>query len=377
MRPRIVIGAGFGDEGKGNTTSFLVSQEQNPLVVRFNGGHQAGHTVVFNGKRHVFSSFGSGTLQGAATFISRFCTIYPFAIFNEYETLQKLGITPILFIDPLCPVTTPFDIINNQAQELIKKHGTVGVGFGATIERHEAQYKIFAQDLQFPDVLRMKLLEYQTYFRQRSTYSTSEYKQVEEQFLNQAEIFQKLDGIEIRRPDIHSHSRVIFEGAQGILLDQNFGFFPYVTRSNTTCKNAMRLIDEWNLEKWPEVYYVTRSYQTRHGRGPMTNEGLLPALINNKDETNVNGIWQGKLRTGLLDLDLLRYAIKCDVNLFPHNIHNLVITCIDQTGMPFIATSNKETCQITAKGMANSFSFVAFIQLLTNVSPEYTTFVNH
>lgn len=73
----IVIGAGFGDEGKGTMVNYLCKQSNKPLVVRFNGGHQMGHGVVENDVRHIFSNFGSGTLVGAPTYISEFCTVDP------------------------------------------------------------------------------------------------------------------------------------------------------------------------------------------------------------------------------------------------------------------------------------------------------------
>jgi len=84
----IVVGLGYGDEGKGLTTDFLCGQSKFPLVIRFNGGHQAGHTVVTkDGVRHVFSSFGAGTLRNAPTYWSRYCTFSPAYLLYELESL--------------------------------------------------------------------------------------------------------------------------------------------------------------------------------------------------------------------------------------------------------------------------------------------------
>lgn len=137
----IVVGLGFGDEGKGLTTSFLCSQTKNPLVVRFNGGHQAGHTVVYKDQRHVFSNFGSGTLQGVPTYWSEFCTFYPVTFLKEFELLSSV-VDPVIFINPLCPVTTPFDVEDNRVYEETHQHGSVGVGFGATLQRQQDHYKL-------------------------------------------------------------------------------------------------------------------------------------------------------------------------------------------------------------------------------------------
>ena len=150
----IIIGANFGDEGKGLTTSFLCSQVKNPIVVRFNGGHQAGHTVVYNNKRHVFSSFGSGTLQNVPTYWSKFCTFYPIGFMNELKLLNN----PQIFVHPLCPVTTPFDVETNKSLNAVNKNGSCEVGFGTTIQRHEdANYKLFVQDLFHEKILIAKL----------------------------------------------------------------------------------------------------------------------------------------------------------------------------------------------------------------------------
>ena len=125
---KAVIGLGFGDEGKGFTTDYLCSQHPNSLVVRFNGGHQAGHTVVYNGLRHVFSNFGSGTLRGCPTYWSEHCTVDPIGVLNELIVLRDNGVTPKLYIDAECPITTPFDIHNNRKVEDSNSHGSCGVG---------------------------------------------------------------------------------------------------------------------------------------------------------------------------------------------------------------------------------------------------------
>lgn len=160
MKPdtRIVIGLGFGDEGKGLTTAFL-SREPKSLVVRFSGGHQAGHTVVKDGYRHVFAQFGSGTLHGAATYWSKYCTFDPAAFMLEHKKLTEAGYTPEIYVDRLAQVTTFYDIFFNQALEKYNQHGSVGVGFAATIERHEGPVKIFVQDLLHHEILKRKLKE--------------------------------------------------------------------------------------------------------------------------------------------------------------------------------------------------------------------------
>ena len=154
MTNKAVIGLGFGDEGKRIFTDYLCSQSINPLVVRFSGGQQAGHTVVMNGTRHVFSNFGAGTLRGAPSYFSRFCTIDPVGIVNELSVLLDKGLNPLLFIDAKCPVTTPYDVKYNQHNN---KHGSCGVGVGDTINREENYYSLTFADLFYPWVLKTKL----------------------------------------------------------------------------------------------------------------------------------------------------------------------------------------------------------------------------
>lgn len=318
----IVIGTCFGDEGKGLTTSFLCSQTRNPLVVRFNGGHQAGHTVVHNGNRHVFSSFGAGSLQGVPTYWSKYCTFYPVALVNELIQLRPISPRdPLLYVNPLCPVTTPYDIYFNQKDKESLRNGSVGVGFGATIKRHESYYKLYVQDLFHEKVLHEKLKKIRTYYW-GSTVNSCWFPPDYEYFLQCCARLKEI--IILRSDEVMRHFEPIFEGAQGILLDQDFGFFPNVTRSNTTTKNALK------LKRSKEVFYITRTYQTRHGNGFMSNEREKLELKNNEKETNKRGGFQGEFRTSKLDIDLLNYSLQCDNNFSSHLKKNLVVTCNDQ-----------------------------------------------
>jgi adenylosuccinate synthase len=358
MKYSIVLGAQFGDEGKGSFTNYLCSQSKKPIVIRFNGGHQAGHTVLHDGNRHTFSSFGSGTLQNVPTFWSKFCTVFPTAVLNEYNVLKELGIKPNIYFDPLCPITTPYDVLANIQISRQNNHGTVGVGFGTTINRQEAFYKLHYQDLFNKTVLEAKMANIKQYYgnmhhtfdmdaRLKSWYDCID-------FLIEEGVFTKTP------IDFYIYDHVIFEGAQGILLDQDFGFFPNVTRSNTTSKNVQTLLSELEIETgtedWfnqlhPDVYYITRPYQTRHGVGFMSNRDLMidekfikPALINTENEINIDGGEQGIFRKSILDLDLLQYAIECDNNFSKYYNKTIVITCLDQLKEPkeINYTINKE-----------------------------------
>lgn len=315
MTSKAVIGLGFGDEGKGLTTNFLCLQNPDALVVRYSGGQQAGHTVVLDGKRHVFSNFGSGTLNGNPTYWSRFCTLDPFGLYNEMQILLKLGAVPFIYIDGKCPITTPMDKELNQSNKNNLSDGTCGVGVGATLYREEKFFSLLFEDLFSPSVLDIKL----KIFRERMPEVSDEQIDV---FKHCVKYITEHRNIKLTY-GIPKNNGIIFEGSQGLLLDQHYGFFPHVTRSNTGSVNIAE------LGYIPEFFCITRAYQTRHGNGPMTNEDIEHKFNLNPLETNVFNDFQGKFKVSLLDLDLLEYGIMKD-SLISRHRDNLVITCLDQ-----------------------------------------------
>lgn len=328
MKPsQIVLGCGFGDEGKGKVVSYLCSHSSNPLVTRFCGGHQAGHHVVLSNKLdHVFSNFGSGTLQGFDTYWSQFCTVDPVGILNERDVLKGKGVDPVLYLNELCPVTTCLDKLANRTNKANREHGTCGVGIGQTFKREEDHYSLLVRDLYNPTVLKIKMKLLESYYG----FSTG----IKEFLSNCAELISvktirkvsSMPGV-----DGKIYDRVIFEGSQGLLLDQNIGFFPHVTRGNTGTINPSMLVRSTEVLQGNgpvDIYVVTRAYQTRHGNGPMTNENLPHRILPNPYENNFDSELQGKFRRSLLDLDLLKYAVSSDYMLSRLKF-TLVITCLD------------------------------------------------
>lgn len=323
-----VLGLGYGDEGKGLMVSTLCERYKGSslAVVRFNGSCQAGHTVVLpDGRKHIFSHFGSGTLQGVPTIWSKMCPVSPSAMLVEWDQLVKLGCTPVLDVDPCCPIITPWDVIANHSSATNLAHGTCGVGFGACVKRHEeTPYKVYARDLDYHWILKQKLIAIQRFYQQSQDPST-----IDPDF--DAECMDKfLADCESFRSKIFCHRKFdysihIFEGAQGILLDQTHGLFPHVTRSNTTSQNIRDLGFQLN-----EIYYMSRSYLTRHGNGPMPFENQSEH-IPNPNETNVLNRFQGFFRTAPLNAELLSYALEVEYKyVTPQASKNWVITCMDQ-----------------------------------------------
>lgn len=318
---KAVIGLGFGDESKGVVTDYLCSTiDGSVAVARFSGGHQAGHTVEYKNIRHVFSNFGSGSLRGIPTIWSKFCTVDPIGICKELKVLRSKGVDPSLYIDPNCPITTPFDKMANTSCNTTVSHGSCGVGFGATIEREEKLYSLLAGDLLYPSVMIEKYKLIKKYYKipdNTPKFTTMMQQLAETEYFDACEQLLKEPKIKI---GYYPADTIIYEGSQGLMLDKNIGFFPHVTRSNTGTTNLR------SLGVCPELYLVTRCYQTRHGNGPMTNENVAHNIIRDSKETNVSHQYQGDFRISLLDMDLIKYAISRDTGI---KKFKLVITCLE------------------------------------------------
>ncbi|MDH3295165.1 MAG: adenylosuccinate synthetase [Acidimicrobiia bacterium] len=334
---RIVVDLGFGDSGKGLTVDHLVEQAPDTsLVVRFSGGHQVGHTVVRGGRCHTFSNFGAGTLLGAPTYYLPDTTLFPPAALLERRALTP--VEPEVLVHPLAMVTTTYDVAWNQATERVNRHGSCGVGFGATVERHQKGIALYAKDLTNSWVTGHKLAAVNAYYRARAAGSAVEaayetevtdlddevFAAIGRQFIETVTLV-TADGLPADRPNL------VFEGSQGIMLDQIHGIFPHVTRADTTSKGALALLRSIGWADPVDIHYVTRCYQTRHGNGPMSSIDPV-ALGHTEAEANVTNRYQGEFRTAELDLDLINYALTTDAahhGGFTVRKH-LIVTCLDQ-----------------------------------------------
>ncbi|HJZ94683.1 MAG TPA: adenylosuccinate synthetase [Gemmataceae bacterium] len=341
MRATAVIGANFGDEGKGLLTDYLAAQDPaGTVVVRFNGGAQAGHTVITPaGRRHVFHHFGSGSLAGARTFLSRHFIVNPFLWDKERKELPDLALP--MHVDRRAMLTTPFDMLVNQEAERFRgnhRHGSCGIGINETVERCGGPLATVVADIDRPTRLR-ELLEGiaerslsrleqlavapSPFFLEmvRSEALVASYLELCDQFRWAEHL---VDG----PAALPGFRHVVFEGAQGLLLDERHRFFPHVTRSRTGIHNVARIAAEVGLQEL-EVVYVTRTYLTRHGAGPFPTE--RPGL-SFPDPTNAPNEWQGALRFGDLDIPLMAESIANDLSdtgglrVAPY----LAVTCLDQ-----------------------------------------------
>lgn len=323
MKARVVIGAGFGDEGKGKLVDFLCGEGAD-LCVRFNGGAQAGHTVDSPIGRHVFGHLGSGTFTGVPTYLSEHFIVNPRAFIRELAEVNAIAplLSPKVYVSPQAIVTTPLDVLANQAQETLRgnqKHGSCGMGIFQTIERHKEASLYVGDALGSTFTLDKKVSRAFDVAIQRMTKEQRELAWVKKVVENRARIFEVFT-YELRNfantakvsDAVLSQAKLpVFEGAQGLLLDQNnLDFFPHLTPSNTGLKNVIELLGLERPESI-EVTYVIRSYLTRHGSGPLPHERHVVAHV---DQTNVENEWQGQLRQAPLNLDLVLKAIKDDLS---------------------------------------------------------------
>jgi adenylosuccinate synthase len=311
-----VVDLGFGDAGKGTVVDWLCATSPVHAVVRFNGGAQAGHTVVTDdGRTHTFAQFGSGTLRGVPTFLSRHMVVDPLALTAEADHLSTVDVPDpwaLLRVDRFALVATPYHRIANQARELARgaaRHGSCGMGVGETVAHaldHPGDAVRFG-DLSRPLVLRRKLRHLREWLD--GTLAglgggaagppvedcATAYELIAERVTTATQSY--MDSLLTTGP-------CVFEGAQGVLLDEWRGFHPYTTWSTTTFDNVVDLgaVDAARVG-------VLRCFTTRHGAGPMVTEdaALTRSLV---DPHNPTGPWQGAFRVGHFDAVAHRYAVE-------------------------------------------------------------------
>ncbi|MFL5318896.1 MAG: adenylosuccinate synthetase [Myxococcaceae bacterium] len=332
-RAFVVVDLGFGDCGKGLLTDYLVRRHEASLVVRYNGGAQAGHNVVTeDGRHHTFAQLGAGSfVPGVRTFLSRHVVIHPAALLVESAALEQKGVSrPMerVFISDSARVITPFHQSANRLRELSRgdfRHGSCGVGVGETVADSIAHpdETVRAGDLRSRSEVAKKLHRIRDRKREELRALTSLPDREWQVFTNDELVDAWIDQVQPVVSSIVSDDwldrsadeNVVFEGAQGVLLDERFGFHPYTTWSNCTADNARELAGSQ-----VEVIGVLRAHAVRHGPGPFPSE--RPEL--RFKEHNALNDWQGAVRYGLFDAVLARYALDvCRVD-------RLAITHLDQ-----------------------------------------------
>jgi adenylosuccinate synthase len=348
-RAYVVTDISYGDAGKGTTVDYLVRQAASAVVVRHNGGAQAAHNVITaEGTHHTFAQFGSGSLvPNVRTHLSRFMVLNPLNMLYEGDALA--GHAPDIWqrvtVDQDALVITPWQRAANQLRELARgagRHGSCGLGVGETVSDslYHPGHTIRVRDL-FSGSLGYKLLKLRDFKLQQLRQDIDVDNLVDKpewQVFNQAKpdladliaSYQEwLDRVTVVDGDYlgvlaDHHDLMVFEGAQGVLLDERYGFHPYTTWSKTTHQNASALLSEIGFRGEVTRLGVMRAYMTRHGAGPfVTEDSRLTAQL--PDAHNGTGTWQGSFRVGYLDLVAHRYALSVSPGT-----DELVVTHLDR-----------------------------------------------
>lgn len=329
----IVVGLGFGDEGKGLAVDYLTRRHDAGLLVRFNGGAQAAHNVVTpEGVHHTFAQFGSGTLakKGIVTLLTEKMLVNPQTALSEAEALrEKAGYDPLgqVVVDGRCWITTSYHRMANLRQEddrTESRHGTTGMGIGETrrlAEKHGVGLRVC--DLTYRGFIERKMTTIRDFYDFGR--SATEEFEIDALLEWKSRLKNGWEYFNLKSLMLETDGPVVWEGAQGVLLDQNYGFHPHTTWSDTTSALAEEMIA---AERDSAVRVgVLRTYSTRHGEGPFP-AGRRTGLVNRVEPHNDAQSHAGAFRTGPFDLCLARYALSINP-----------VDCLFLTHMDFVSQS--------------------------------------
>ena len=328
----VVIGAQWGDEGKGKIIDILT--EKADLVVRFQGGHNAGHTLVIDGEKTVLHLIPSGIFNDAKCLIGNGVVLHLPTIIKEIEYLESKGIDvqSKLMISSQCPLILPSHIAIDEAREKsLGKNaiGTTGRGIGPVYEDKVARRAVHVMDLFEEDLFRSKLTSLTTYhnFLLEKLYE-SEGTDLEGTYKDWMNHFNKIKNLIVDSSEIVNNlksqgSNILFEGAQGSMLDIDQGTYPFVTSSNTLSGAASLGSGSGPLDI-DGVLGITKAYATRVGSGPFPTE-IEDDYGKHMAKVGVEFVaTTGRpRRCGWLDLVALRKAVNIN------SISHLCITKID------------------------------------------------
>jgi len=357
----ILAGMMFGDEGKGSFVDYIAHEHNIRQIIRYNGGSQASHTVrTPDGLTHKFSQLGSGMFAAdCKTCLTGNMVINPFNIIEEIkEFSSKTGISgdeilERIYIEADCYIVTPYHKLMNRLRELSKgtdRIGSVGTGVSEVrlLLRPPDPLGVQIKDLYCNDLLYKKLTD--LFDHVSSYYDQNQGKisqnippelrdSIDEQirFLTQkssvdivcGDYYQLVKDYRFKICDdlnmiIDLEDGVIFEPAQGLLLDAVYGIKPNTTQLDTTIFNALRIVDEIDHKEYDVIKAgVAKAYSSRHGIGVFPTEDIeLDSFIS--DDNQEESFWNGKIRIGWFDAVLTRYAQSIN------NVNELYISSIDK-----------------------------------------------
>ena len=343
MKARVIIGANYGDEGKGTVAATYTKHATGRVLnVLTNGGAQRAHSILTADGNFTFQHFGAGTYYGAANYFSPFFILNPMQFVAEYNELAERNVMDRvrLFRDTNCRWTTPYDMLANQIIEYKRKadkHGSCGMGVWETVLRYQSTVTIgFDAFCRLDDAAKKNYLKgVRTYFEKRigeippAFFDLWNNKNLTDRYIADCIFLQQKTSTVL---DTTQFDEVIFENGQGLLLNDTGLDIAGTTPSKTTAEYALRLATDLGCNDIC-IHYVTRPYLTRHGKGNLTGEQKRILLSDGvkEDRTNTYNIFQDDFRFGELDLDAFVKRIQeaeADIAM-PHTL-NIDVTHCDE-----------------------------------------------
>lgn len=342
---KVITGANLGDECKGLVSGCLaetaVNQGKKVLTVFFNGCAQRAHTT--RGK--ILHCIGAGNLIGGDTYYHHKFLLDPITLWLTGETV---------YIDPRCRVILPCDVVRNRKKEISrgdKRHGSCGMGLFEAVKRSaDVSLCVYAEELFYPYQLYKRVKRIQEYNNQMED---DELYNLDNWMRAVAYVTENCQ-IKTFNEVYPNYDTIIYEGGQGLLLDQsNVGDFPHLTPSSVGAYNIASDIAALSLPT--SIYYVSRTYMTRHGAGPMeaecNKEDINPNIV---DKTNEENPWQGKLRFGYLNTDSLYERVRRDLSQYGSKVEaNMVFTQLNYTNNK-LCVGNNQFVEITKPDFIHS-----------------------
>jgi len=317
MNARIVIGANYGDEGKGTVVAHLTKTGTNVLNVLTNGGSQRGHSILTKDGSMTFQHFGSGTCYGADNYYSAWYILNPMQFVKEY---CELIVKPIhIYRDPRCRWSTPYDAMANLIDEEARgRHASCGMGIWMTIKRYGSMPIMLFDDFVKNEDRQYAYLESVKSYYENFMEIPTKWKDtwdsdiLKVHFIRDCQIMHSLT----KPADVvtmNSYDNIVFENGQGLLLCDTGKDTEDTTPSNTGISYALSMARQMGIEDIT-AHYVTRPYLTRHGDGHISNEISRYALSSDilDDRTNHYNEHQGMFRYGELDITELHNRITDD-----------------------------------------------------------------
>ena len=296
----VVVGLQWGDEGKGKIVDLLVSENNYDIVIRGNGGNNAGHSISANGKTYAVHAIPSGIFQDCVNIIGPGCVVNPVAI-NEELTKLKDNVKGKLVISDRAPLVLSKHIKEDNELEDKKGSNSIGTtlrGIGPAYASLKNRTALFAGDL----------LDIEKALTRFTFLSKKEQKELRKELENQKELIGEYVGNII--PYLKEATMILIEGAQATMLDNLYGTYPYVTSSNTIVSSLLTGTG-LNHKNIRHVYGVTKFYTTRVGNGPFITEMKDKMAKRVQRIGKEEGVSTGRIRRcGWIDLVQLKYAIE-------------------------------------------------------------------